>query len=75
MAKLYFTGNVIYLPINPIGLQNPDIYMVASVSGDLYTNDLHTAESLEEKFKRGEIKQCNMIMPTINEGFDYKRVW
>ena len=78
MNKKYFTGNVVYLPISHNDLGPAKMYIMASVDGDVFMNSIHTAESLEKRFKAGEIKSCEMIMPTDRvgkHGMDYKRVW
>ena len=75
MSKKYFTGNVIYLPISPSGLEPAKMYVKASISGDIFINDLYTAEELEKEFKAGKIEECQTIMPSSNSTKNYKRLW
>lgn len=75
MSKKYFSGNVIYLPINPRGLGPATMYITATVNGDIFMNELYTSESLEKRFKAGEIKECKMIIPSSNSEDNYKRLW
>ena len=74
--KKYFTGNVLYLPILPDGLGLATTYVKASVSGDIFLNQLCTRESLEKRFAAGELKEFDMTMPTTVTGCcTYTRVW
>ena len=75
MNDIYFWGNNIYLPVSTNDLSESKFYIRSGVSGHVNLSDIHTKESLDARVKAGEVQKCDLIIPTVRNGLDYKRVW
>ena len=60
--KAYKTGNLLYLPISPNHLGEPEFYVEADANGWVYLSDLHTAEKIKKMHKAGEIEQVDNLI-------------